>query len=384
MDEGGGGGAGLTDYDSFTAFNAATGTLTEIDFESLAPDGSSCGDIFFGTDPAFDNPLILEGVTFTEDTCLDTAFYGAGNDNLLILYPGSGLIELPAGSGGGLLVILGMGTASFEVLANDGAGDGLSINGQGQGYDPVYAGFTSDSDITTIEVVSTSGGPIVISSFFFEGSGEPVSDADDDGYTEAQGDCDDTDPDVNPGAVEIQGNGIDDNCDGSVDEGGGVGAGLTDYDSFTAFNAATGTLTEIDFESLAPDGSSCGDIFFGTDPAFDNPLILEGVTFTEDTCLDTAFYGAGNDNLLILYPGSGLIELPAGSGGGLLVILGMGTASFEVLANDGAGDGLSINGQGQGYDPVYAGFTSDSDITTIEVVSTSGGPIVISSFFFEG
>jgi len=57
------------------------------------------------------------------------------------------------------------------------------------------------------------------------------SDGDDDGYgdpaasTCAQplADCDDTIGSVNPGAPEIGGNGLDDNCDGTVDEGGGGG-----------------------------------------------------------------------------------------------------------------------------------------------------------------
>jgi hypothetical protein len=46
-------------------------------------------------------------------------------------------------------------------------------------------------------------------------------DADEDGYTTCGGDCDDTNPNVNPDAAELC-DGIDNNCDGVVDEGCGT------------------------------------------------------------------------------------------------------------------------------------------------------------------
>lgn len=47
--------------------------------------------------------------------------------------------------------------------------------------------------------------------------GVAVVDADEDGYFEGE-DCDDDDPAVHPDAEEVPENGIDDDCDGTIDQ----------------------------------------------------------------------------------------------------------------------------------------------------------------------
>ena len=86
-----------------------------------------------------------------------------------------------------------------------------------------------------------------------------LTDADGDGYTEADGDCDDTDASVGPHPSEDYGNGVDDDSDGLVDAGGaptwddeddwrsdaGLDEALVDFEDH-----AIGTITTSDYEDL--------------------------------------------------------------------------------------------------------------------------------------
>ena len=65
-------------------------------------------------------------------------------------------------------------------------------------------------------------------------------DTDGDNYTPNDGDCDDSDPQINPGMPEIPGDGIDNDCDGGIDNLSTTtdtdGDGLTDYDEINTYH----------------------------------------------------------------------------------------------------------------------------------------------------
>lgn len=64
----------------------------------------------------------------------------------------------------------------------------------------------------------------------------PVDDCDRDGFAPSENDCDDEDATINPDALDVCGDGVDNNCNGDVDDacdlqsgelGGGSGCGAS-------------------------------------------------------------------------------------------------------------------------------------------------------------
>jgi len=69
---------------------------------------------------------------------------------------------------------------------------------------------------------------------------DPNVDADGDGYSPAQGDCDDTTPLVGPNSVEVNGNGIDDDCNGQIDDAAPCDTGVAGQKTADALAKAIG------------------------------------------------------------------------------------------------------------------------------------------------
>lgn len=101
-------------------------------------------------------------------------------------------------------------------------------------------------------------------------------DADHDGISAEEGDCDDTKSTVYPGAVEVC-NGVDENCNGTVDEGLPLIPFYADQDEDTF-----GDASQVTYFCGTPDGLSSALVDRAGDCDDTNPLIHPGVVETAD------------------------------------------------------------------------------------------------------
>ena len=132
-----------------------------------------------------------------------------------------------------------------------------------------------------------------------------VTDADGDGYTEEDGDCDDSDSSIHTGALEIC-DGVDNDCDGEVDEEVTT-AFYADADGDGFGNAELMEEACEASEGFVPNGSDCDDTNDQIYPAADeicdgvdndcNDLIDDGLGIF--MYQDSDFDGFGNADVII-------------------------------------------------------------------------------------
>ena len=114
------------------------------------------------------------------------------------------------------LVAATVSSPDFEVTGLDGA---VLHAGEHQALWVTVTPSTEDAVSATLVLEFEHAPPIEVPLGVNDCEAGPAAayDQDGDGVASCAGDCDDTDPAVGPGAAEVA-NGVDDNCDGTVDE----------------------------------------------------------------------------------------------------------------------------------------------------------------------
>jgi hypothetical protein len=115
----------------------------------------------------------------------------------------------------------GCDATNHAVTFSDQSGLALAVPGGGSATHVLADAMAMGTSAADACQGATFSVPIAMSGYSgTDGGGDPgqdTTDADEDGFSVADGDCNDANASVNPGAVEVS-NEIDDDCDGQVDE----------------------------------------------------------------------------------------------------------------------------------------------------------------------
>jgi hypothetical protein len=157
---------------------------------------------------------------------------------------------------------------------------------------------------------------------------------------------------------------------------------------------AKGELTTVDFENLPADASSCPSLPFGA--RIDNPLIQDGVLFTDPSCLTSGYCSSPTcptANIVLHLNQGATIELPPRNRGVLVQIEGMGGVPFVLEVEDRVGRTVSVDETGILFGTVVLGFRSAPGIARVRVARVGPtppdcpvapcGPLVLSSLSLE-
>jgi hypothetical protein len=150
---------------SIDSFKSAMTSVTEIDFETLPVRGSSCNDDTFPRSDSIPNPLTLQGTTFHDNYCLESGYCSsptcqpdpdnAQQGNIVLALNTGGIIDLPAGTKGVMLIVEGIGDSPFTVKATDSSGLSKEVTSRGILYGVAAVGFTTAKGISRVEVKAT-------------------------------------------------------------------------------------------------------------------------------------------------------------------------------------------------------------------------------------
>jgi hypothetical protein len=160
------------------------------------------------------------------------------------------------------------------------------------------------------------------------------------------------------------------------------------YGNAADLGPVLGTLV-IDFENQPFNGSSnCRPGDFCT--VIDNPLVLEGVSFTDPSALRTGSCSSptctpdpdnpeGDANIVLVLNPGGTIDFPANTRRAGMRIEGIGDNPFQIEITDAKGNTKRIDGAGVLFGSTFVGFGSAHGITRAEVLSVggTGGPLVM-------